>query len=236
MESLLYDKKVCCPICSISFTTKKVRSRGLQVIERQDDLNVIYKDINPNYYNIWVCPECGYSATENEYENFNPIYKKTFEEKIKSKWNKRSYCDTRSPKEAEETYKLAILIAQLFKKQKSYIGTLCLKLAWIYREEKKENKEIEFLKHALTYLTQSYQEERLDNSSIDEATAAYVVGELNRRLGNYKDAIQWYSRTLEHPDIKNKRQLQIKTRDQWRLAKEQYDHEKSNSRPQGAVL
>lgn len=236
MESQLYDKTVCCPICSTSFSTKKVRSRGLKIIERQDDLNVIYKDVNPNLYNVWVCPECGYSGTENEYVNFNPIYKKIFEEKIKSKWNKRSYCGIRSLKEAEESYKLAILVAQLLKKQKSYIGTLCLKLAWIYRDEKNEKKETEFLNHALVFLTQSYQEERLENSNIDEVTAAYLVGELNRRLGNFKEAIQWYSKTLEHPEIKKKRQLQLKTRDQWRLAKEQYDNEKSSAKSQGTVL
>jgi uncharacterized protein (DUF2225 family) len=230
MASQLYDKTVCCPVCSTVFSTKKVRSRGLQIVERQDDLNVIYKDVNPNLYYVWVCPECGFSGSEGEYENFNPICKKIFEEKIRSKWNKRSYCGIRSHKEAEESYKLAILIAQLCKKQKSYIGILCLKLAWIYREEKNDKKEIEFLNHALSNLTQAYQEERLENSHIDEVTAAYLVGELNRRLGNFKEAIHWYSKTLEHPEIKRKRQLQLKTRDQWRLAKEQYDNEKTSTR------
>lgn len=236
MESQLYDKTVSCPICKNNYTTKKVRSRGLQIVEKQDDLNVIYKGVNPNCYTIWVCPECGYSGTEHEYDNVNTIQKKIFEDNIRSKWNKRSYCGTRTLREAEESYKLAILIAQLIKKPKGYLGTLCLKLAWIYREDKNDKKEKEFLVHALNNLTESYQQERLEKSTIDEITTAYIVGELNRRLGNFRESIQWYSKTLDHPDIKNKRQLQLKTREQWRLAKEQYNYEKENSNAKATVL
>jgi len=236
MDSLLYDKSVCCPVCSTSFTTKKVRSRGLQIVERHDDLNIIYKGINPNYYTIWICPECGYSATENEFDNFNNLYRKVFEDNVLSKWNKRSYSGIRSLKDAEESFKLAILVGQLQKKPKCYLGALCLKLAWIYREGKNFKKEKEFLQHALTNLTQSYQHERLEGSGIDEITAAYLVGELNRSLGNYKQAINWYNKTLEHPNIKSRRQLQIKTRDQWRIAKEQYDNEKEKSHSEATVL
>ncbi len=236
MESLLYDKTVSCPVCKNSFTTKKVRSRGLQIAERQDDLNTIYKGINPNYYTVWICPECGYSSTENEFDSFNPLHRRVFEENVRNRWNKRSYCGIRGIKEAEETLKLAILNGQLLKRSKSYLGTLCLKLAWLYREANNTNKEREFLQHALTHLTQSYQNERLEGSSIDEITAAYLVGELNRSMGNFREAINWYNKTLEHPNIKSRRQLQIKTREQWRLAKEQYDNEKENSNAQATVL
>lgn len=226
MDTLLYDKTVNCPVCRRDFTSKKVRSRKLIIAEKHDDLNIVYKDINPLYYHVLVCPECGYTGAEVEFEDISPIHKKIFDDQIRYKWKQRDYGNPRTVDEAIETYKLALLMAQLFKKPKNYIGNICLKLAWIYREIKSD-KEEEFLKYALVNLQEAYQKERLETASINEITTAYIVAELNRRFGNYKEAIVWYAKVLDNPEIKNHRQLQLKTREQWRVAKEQYDEEKT---------
>lgn len=227
MTEYIYDKKIECPICKWEFSTKKARSRGLKVLERHDDFNVVYKDINPNYYYIWVCPNCGYSSTETEFNEINTIQKNTFKQIIGPKWVPRDFGGVRTAKEAEETLKLAILTAQLMKKSKAYIGSLCLRLAWVYREIK-SSKEQEFLKFALDNFLESYSGEKLPLAGLDDLTMAYFIGELSRKMGNYREAIKWYSKTLDNPNIKDKRQLQLKTREQWKVAKEQYDLEKEN--------
>lgn len=226
MEEFLYDKECKCPVCKNVFTIKKVRSRSLRIEERQDDFNIIYKDINPLYYYIWVCSKCGYSATEKEYENISKDQANILMNSIGSKWNERPFSGVRSFHEAEESFKIALLVAKLLNKPKAYIGGICLRLAWLYREAKSPREE-EFIKHALSSFQDSYQTERLDQQGLDEVSLAYLNGELNRRLGNYKDAIKWYSITLDHPEIKMKRHIQIKAREQWRYAKEQYNDHKS---------
>lgn len=225
MEELLYDKDCICPVCKNKFTTKKVRTRPLRVEKREDDFNVIYKNINPNYYYIWVCSKCGYSSTEKEFENITKAQAELLHKSIGSKWNERSFSGVRNFHEAEESLKMALLVAQLLKRSKAYVGGISLRLAWIYREAQNP-KEKDFLTHALNLFEDAYQTERLEVIGLDEVSLAYLNGELNRRLGKYKDAIKWYGIALEHPDIKTKRHIQLRAREQWRLAKEQYNEEK----------
>ena len=67
MDEFFYNKNIECPRCKITFTTKRVRRRKLRIVGRDSDLNIKYKDVNPLHYLVWICPNCGYSATESEY-------------------------------------------------------------------------------------------------------------------------------------------------------------------------
>ncbi|MGV8145546.1 MAG: DUF2225 domain-containing protein [Alkaliphilus sp.] len=225
IDTYLYDKDVKCPVCYIRFKINKVRSRRLKTIKKHDDLYVTYKGINPIHYSIWVCPGCGYSTTEKEFYEIKKAQIPIIEESIKKSWNKKDYNRERTAKEAESTYKLAILTGQLLSKPKGYMGEICLKLAWVYRDIGSA-KESEYLQNALDFFEYAYQHERLPVATLDELTMTYLIGELHRQLGNYAKAIHWYNKTLEHNQIKTKRWMQLKTREQWSKAKEQYDIEK----------
>lgn len=226
MENLLYDKDCVCSVCKYNFTTKKVRIRPLRIEKREDDFNIIYKNnINPNYYYIWICPICGYAATEKEFNNIRRDQIKIVKNMVSLKWKERDFGGVRNFQEAEESFKMALLIAQILEKSRAYTGGICLRLAWLYREIGSP-KEQEFLAYALEAFEKAYQTERITEAGLDEVSLAYLNGELNRRLGRYKEAIQWYGVTLEHPNIKRKRQIQIKARDQWIMAREQYSGNK----------
>jgi len=220
LEEFFYDKNVNCPNCNNNFRTKRVRRRKQQVLKRESDFNIIYKDVNPLHYLVWICPNCGYSATESEYDELTKQEKALLYENVSKKWRQRDYGGIRSLEEVEESYKLAIIIGRLLKKPKAYVGSLSLRLGWFYREIEEKEKENTFLLHTLKYFQEAYQEEPLPMAGLDEISIAYLIGELHRRQGNVRDAIQWYGKALEHPDIKNKRQIQIMAREQWRLAKE----------------
>ncbi|SDK69464.1 DUF2225 domain-containing protein [Natronincola ferrireducens] len=220
MEHLLYDKNISCPCCNNTFTTKKVRTRGLKVIERHSDFYVSYKEVNPIYYHVWICPNCGFSATESEYVELSKVQKDVLQKNIMAKWKQRDYGDVRTVEEAKEAYKLALFIGQLLKKSRGYIGGLCLKLAWLYRETG-EVEEIEFLKFALSSFETAYQSEPLPIAGLDEVSLAYLVGELNRKLHKPQEAVKWYAKALDNPDIKKKRQIQLMAREQWQVARQE---------------
>lgn len=229
VDAYLYNKDVKCPVCYTAFKINKVRGRKLRIIKKHDDLYVNYEDINPIFYSVWVCPGCGYSTTEKEFYEIRKAQIPIIEESIKKNWNKKDYNRERTAKEAESTYKLAILTGQLLSKPKGYMGELCLKLAWIYRDME-NSKEIEYLQNALNFFEAAYQHERLPVASLDELTMTYLVGELHRRLGSYAKAIHWYNKTLEHSQIKTKRWMQLKAREQWSNAKVEYDIEKKHKK------
>jgi len=225
IDKYLYGKDVKCPVCYAMFQINKIRGRRLKTIKKHDDLYVTYEDINPIHYSIWVCPGCGYSTTEKEFYEIKKTEISIIEDNVKKNWSKKDYNNVRTEKNAENTYKLAILTGQLLNKPKGYMGELCLKLAWLYRDIK-STKEYDYLLHALNHFEEAYQHERLPVSTLDELTMTYLIGELHRQLGNYAKAIHWYNKTLDHNQIKTKRWMQLKTREQWSKAKAQYDSEK----------
>lgn len=228
MEMRLFEKDVDCPVCKNRFTTQKTRNRRLKVLKRHEDFFVEYEDISPIHYHVWVCPECGYSATESEFYNIKKHEISIIKESISSKWTKKSYGGRRSLEEVENTYKLAVAIATILKKSRGYIGGLCLKLAWTYREMHSAKEKV-FLENALKAFTEAYETESMPIETIEEVPMTYLIGELNRELGNYQQAISWYGKVVDHSEIKYYRHIKIKAREQWRLAKEAYNKKRKDS-------
>jgi len=47
-----------------------------------------------------------------------------------------------------------------------------------------------------------------------------MIAELNRRVGNYDDAIVWFSKIISSPEARSNKVLIDNTREQFHLAKE----------------
>ncbi|MGE7905954.1 DUF2225 domain-containing protein [Peribacillus sp. NPDC094092] len=62
-----------CLLCKQKSTTKKVRSRFVKVTKYDTDFHPIYADptVNALYYNIFVCPHCGFSYSE-DFSRYSP--------------------------------------------------------------------------------------------------------------------------------------------------------------------
>lgn len=202
MDNYLFDKEVTCHVCNMTFTTKKPRIRKIPVEKKDADFHIWYKEVNPVFYNVWVCPNCGFSVTESEHKPLNMEKKSLVLKHVSVKWNKRDYGRERNWDQAVETHKLAIFMGQLLKKPSGYLGGLSLRLAWLYREVNSPHEET-YLQHALAYLEKAYAEEEFPIAGLDEVSLSYLIGELKRSTGEPKEAIFWYNRALEHPNIKN---------------------------------
>ncbi|MCF6460920.1 DUF2225 domain-containing protein [Clostridium sp. Cult3] len=216
----LYDKDIKCPTCDKQFKTKKVRRSKLRLTKRDEDFLSYYERQNPLKYNIYVCPNCGYAASESRFSSLSYENKQIILEKITSKWNKRSYGHERTAEEAIETYKLALYIGELLNYGKVELGFLCLSIAWLYRIEEVQEEEVRFLGLARDLFEEGYYKESLVNVNIDELRLGYLVGELNRRLGNKEEALKWFNTVLSNPDLKYNPMIDKMTREQWRLTRE----------------
>jgi uncharacterized protein (DUF2225 family) len=53
-----------------------------------------------------------------------------------------------------------------------------------------------FLKQALEGFNTAYMTEIFPIYGLQRDSLMYLLGELNRRLGNNQDALQWYSKTI----------------------------------------
>ncbi|WZL71790.1 DUF2225 domain-containing protein [Clostridiaceae bacterium 35-E11] len=221
MNTALYDKEVNCPICNNAFHTKKVRSSALRIEKKDTDFCVYYTSENPMFYTVWVCPSCGYAALESIFQQISNVGKKQIMTNISNNWVQRSFGGERTVREAIEAYKLALLCGQLTNAQKGVLGTICLRLGWLHRYIG-EDRELAFLQHAVSCFEEAFRYEALPLGNLGEIEILYLLGELNRRLQKYEEAIDWFNKAVSNPAIKRKRSLDVQTREQWQLAKEAY--------------
>ena len=91
--SPFYDKKVACINCKENFTTTRIRSRFVRVSSHESDFKPVYSDpeVNPIFYNVAVCPHCGFSFTDDFSPYFAPGTKEEIAKRITSQWNRRSF-------------------------------------------------------------------------------------------------------------------------------------------------
>ncbi|SDZ34891.1 hypothetical protein SAMN05660462_02799 [Proteiniborus ethanoligenes] len=215
----LYDKKVKCPICSKEFITKKMRTSRIRIDRVDGDFMNYYKSENPTKYHVFVCPKCGYAAMESNFNNIRPFEKEIIKENVSSKWREREYSGVRTDEEAIQCYMLAFYCGQLLNLKKLDLGNIALKIAWLYRG-KNEEEERRFIQNALELFEQAFYTENLSDTSMDEINIGYLIGELYRRLGNKKEAVLWFGKTVSNPLIKTNPRIEKMTREQWLLAKE----------------
>jgi len=218
----LYDKRVKCSVCNKEFITKKVRTSKLILSKRDSDFLSYYKGENPIKYNVFVCPYCGYSAVEENFNDINVNDKDVILEKVSSNWNwnKRKFSGRRSIGKSIEAYKLALYCGQILKLKKYDLANICLKIGWLYRAKEDIKEENRFLNLAKTLYSEAYYKESLKDGALDELTLIYLLGEISRRLGEKEEALKWFNIALKNPRIKDNIAIERLTREQWQLTKE----------------
>lgn len=221
MSDILYEKSVKCPICNNSFSSKKVRISACVVDKRDEDFCTHYKNCNPMHYEIFICPHCGYAASENSFDNLTLIELNKIKELLSGKVVGRSFCNERSINDAIDSFKLALFIATSRGAKDSAVAGICLKLAWLYRELKDEEKEMVFLKYALENYGKAYDKEEPPIGNLDEISIQYLLGELSRRLNKFTDAVFWFNKAVNNPQKLDNPRIEKMTREQWAVVKEQ---------------
>lgn len=221
IKSHIYDRQVTCPVCESVFKAKAVKTSSYRVIKQDSDFFVRYSLVNPYFYDVWVCSSCGYSAMKNDFNKIRNFQVDAIKQNITSKWGGKNYPDIYDINIAIERYKLSLLNYFVMDAKSSKKAMNCLKLAWMYRLLENEANELTFLKKALEGFNEAYFNEDFPIYGMDKFTCTYLIGELNRRVGNSSEAMSWFSRVITSPGVPQK--LKDRARDQKDLIKETED-------------
>lgn len=221
MIDALYTKKVTCPVCNKQFSSTKAKVNSCKVEKKDEDFCTHYKDLNPMYYDIFVCPYCGYAASENSFDNLTDSEKKILRNAFTGRTVGRSFCSERSLEDAIAACKLAIYTAELRGARASVLAGLCLKLAWFYRFAGDKLEEV-FLNYALKNYLEAFDKEELPIGNLNGISIMYLLGELSRRLGRYSEAVVWFGKAVASPERRENPRIERMAREQWALAKEQH--------------
>lgn len=226
MSETLFNKEVKCPVCELKFTTKKVKSASIKVLKRDSDFCAYYAKDNPTFYGVFVCPQCGYASFESIYQDLTVAQIARVGKKVGSNWSGKNYGGKRSLNQAIEVHKLALLNFNVMVASKFHIAKACLRLSWFYRMLEDEEREIQFMKHAAESYEQAFTTEEFENAGDEEYVVCYILGELNRKLGNFRKAVSFYDLAIRNPEIEHRQQVKKMAQDQRLLASEEYRRQK----------
>ncbi len=211
---LIYTTGKMCPVCKQNFEATKVRSR-LKMVKQDTDFNMVFEDINPLYYAIWICPHCGYAAQDTF---FSELPERSAE-KIKAFLNRQKvnvdFSGTRTREQAIIVFKVAIFLAELTEAPDSRLAGLYLRLAWLYREAQDASMEDYALEKALEHYENALYKEKFPIGNMNDITAEYLIAELQRRTGKKDQAAISFSRLVSNPKTKTERRIFEMARDAW---------------------
>lgn len=196
ITQFLYKKTIICPVCGKESKNLTVKKSSFKVESRDTDSMVHYSGVNPSFYEVTYCSECGYTALP---QYFTKISQKSIDAilfNISSKWTKPVYPDHFDVDFAIKQMKLALHNALIKEGLDSEKGLICLKLSWLYRLNGDIQSEKRFQEQTIVCFEKAYQGEKFPAAGMDEYTMQYLIGELYRRLGNFDKALTFFSQVI----------------------------------------
>ncbi|MFH1450294.1 MAG: DUF2225 domain-containing protein [bacterium] len=194
MNGEIYLENVTCPVCKNKFETEYVKPEDCKVISQDTDFMKTYEKINPESYAIYICPQCFYAALKEDFLSTPWVICEKILEKRKEREELVKNADFNKKKNlylALLSYQIAVECYKLRKNTSEKIADLMMKVAWLARDMNAFQLEREFLKNALIYYLKAFENE--SNLKVDQITFLYIIGEINRRLGNYEEAKKYLS-------------------------------------------
>ncbi|WP_165874138.1 DUF2225 domain-containing protein [Rubrobacter taiwanensis] len=137
---------------------------------------------------VTMCPACGFAAPENFEEvdlSFDERYE--LEERLAGDGMLRVFKSNPTPW-------LPFHAAELCGRERDFshfrLGDICLRASWVCRKERQQPFESSFQHRAVRHFMRALDTEPLDWRELPLTT--YLIGELNRRLGHHRDALNWF--------------------------------------------
>jgi len=231
MSNPLWNKKTKCPFCAGEFETTRLRSSVIRIKEKESDFGSVYEGECAYFYAVTACPHCTFAALNKDFDSLRPGAEPkimTVCKGIRQLDRKKPDIFALGPSTAETAVKRHEL-AVAFMKMRAFpdlgvLAGLWLHLVWIFRLMKDEGRE----KAALAEAAKAYESyfnkgDRLPEH-LGEPGALYLIGELNRRQGLYREAHRFFERALYSKEIKKFPRIAEMTRDMMMTAKEQMEN------------
>ena len=188
-----------CPMCEYVFNAPRIST--YVTVGREPDLCPKFPGRQSDgsrviQYAVTMCPACSFAAREDFGDlDLSPIQRYVLEERLKEDGLLRVVRTSPLPW-------LAFHAAEVCGQERALaareLGDLCLRASWVCRKEREYPFESTFQLRAIRYFMQALKEDGLVGRELSITT--YLAGELNRRLGNHREALNWYvnaARTTE---------------------------------------
>ncbi len=230
MSTPLWNKKIKCPFCTHEFETTRIRSSVIKIKDKQTDFGNIYEGECPYLYAVTVCPQCTFAALNKDFDTIRagaePMIMEVSRQIRQSAKRKPDIfaLGNTTPEVAIKRHELAITFMKIRKYgDLGILAGLYLHLVWIYRLIQDYENE----KRVMALTAKAYEDffdkgNRLPEN-LGEPGVLYLIGELNRRQGLYKEARRYYEKALASKEIRAFPRIAEMTRDMMLAAKNQME-------------
>ena len=225
---LTYITEKTCPLCQNTFHATKVRSK-LRMIKQDTDFNTIFDQINPLYYAVFFCPNCGYAAQDTVFSDISETLGRKIRAFLQTCNVNIGFPGLRSREQAILLFKLAIFQAELIEAKSSRLAGLYLRLAWLYREAEDGAMEQLAMEKALEHYEQAMTKETFPIGNMNEVMADYLIAQLQYRLGKLDLAAKGFARIVSSVAAKHEKRIMEMSRDAWNEIKEKKKEETGES-------
>ncbi len=219
-EIQLVARELTCPACESIFNLYTPKSRAYQLVRRDADYCPYYDGINPLFYQVWVCPRCSFASYKDHWKPLSETERLGMRQ-LSSEAKEGLRFDFA---QSERTLFAAILsfklayrcYARRMPTAYDHLAGLQLRLAWLCRLGNDRKREIQHMGAAMAHFAEAFDHGR--KLEMSEAKIAYLLGELNRRVGNGEAAVEWFMRAIKADPGKG--EIYRMSRDQLYEAKE----------------
>ena len=214
-----YSKKFVCPLCGAEIQSLVAKTDCIQEESVDTDMCTRYRLVNPNFYHVVICRNCGYAFPENSMDKLRPAKVKMLKQMLIP--IQEDFSGVRTIDDAIAAYRLAISCQNLAGAKNVVIGRLHMIIGCLYRQKGLPEEETENMKQALEFLEKAYS---FDSSSDARAemNLIYLIGELYGRLGHLGKAVEWFRQIVVHPERDSNPYIVNLARDRWQDCKLQW--------------
>lgn len=200
-ERYIVEKEAICPVCESHFKHSIVRKIKIKNIGSDMDLRHYYEPVDPLYYDITVCSQCGYAADAIFFDTLKKVQKERLISELSKQYTSAKYPLVYAAKDTLAMIRQAFLCADIKEALKSEKAYLCLKAAWIFRDLGDKEREMKFLKSAATGFEAAYAEEEFPICTMDNYTYRYLIGAINFLCGEYEKSSRWIYEIVAEQNI-----------------------------------
>jgi len=212
----MFKKDQKCPNCRTTFAGWSVRSNAINLTGRDDDFMNHYSGVDPNWYAVWVCPSCNLAAYADDFSKMQSFQiarvKPKLEAAKKADPRRFMFQYYRDLDLVLRSYQLALPFYDGVRGGAEKTAGLYHRMAWVERTRGNAEEEKGWLAKAREFYEKAFTTSDAGKQGV---LWAYLIAELDMRIGKYKDAVKWFGTAAQQPDFKEQPLLEKMVRDRW---------------------
>ena len=196
ISNYVFPKKMECPVCGGHFSSYVTKEKKTRLMTVELDLRPVHTPIDPNYYDVVICPICGYANTRELFPNIIKRRRELVQEKISPYYRHYEYPVKLSADMAIERYKLVLLNYMVQQPKDGERAYICMKIMWLYRSKGDQVNERLFAKLALKGYKEAITKENPPIMGMNADTLNYIIGAIAANLGDRTTTLQFMSAVI----------------------------------------